>query len=851
MFLRYLLNERKNEGLAISVKLAMMLFRWTCFGESMRLCMILLLAVFVGPSLVAEDKVDLAVGFPATTLAYASASESWVEYSNEFSGAFEGFGQEFEMPSLGKIFRERLALEMTDEDADALASGIKRGAVGLLDIEVSGPKLQLVLEHKDLSALIAALNKCHKDNPDLVPEIEDYYGTDVYKLNVLFAANESSPDFNMFSFILGQLTNGVTIDEDFYLAALNNEYLIISTSKSAVKDGIDFLSYPEDAEDTLLGNRRYKEAIAEFGESDALLFVNVSSVISTIERVAGDKGSNPMLGALFGRNSGNDKVAEFLFSLLQYEQFKSYAASMDYNPDENTFIVNASLDFHNAPGWFEAIRVEPEDWNLLEFIPPNALQYSGSTVGELGDVYSKFREYFFARAKNADQAELTEGWESFEDMFFGSPEELNGFLSMFGAGAGYLMLDTSFSKSIFSIPDMVGIVGLKDVDGAEDYFYDKIMSTKLGKLIEDSGMENETASIDVYKGVEIHYEQNNVGYAFMSSGKKGVFLIGTLNGIHQVIDAKQTGKNLSNSAVFQEAKELTWPKVSAFQVQNIGSTIDYFGNVAKMTRSFGWNRRGRAARDDVEKGNDLLPFIADVFRSTTALGVTRSAENGVEIRVAVAGIPNKKNLKAMLTHFKKVALNNLIRDDLLMVRRGLRDSYSVTGKMDTLESMVEAGRIEKKESIDNYDLEDKRTYAIAKQAVDPDIRQAILLAHQKQPGLRGKFVAVLWNGDILTLTEEQLADAITRAESGQRVDDAEWYAEALEPLIDTFQEEPEEYEGWEEVKAPAAKVVIIDEDGDEDEKEVDLENATEETEEILDDIDALEAAEKEKNKEEE
>ncbi|MCF6228273.1 MAG: DUF3352 domain-containing protein, partial [Planctomycetes bacterium] len=597
------------------------------FGEAMRLCMILLFATVVTPSLWAEDKVDLAVGFPATTLAYASASESWVEYASEFSGAFEGFGQEFEIPSLGKVFRERLALEMTDKDADALASGIKRGAFGLLDVAVSGPKMQLVLEHKDLSALIKALNKGHEDNPDLIEEIEDYYGTNVYSLYVPLGLSNNrgfDPTNQLVTYL---------IDQQFYLAALENKYLLISTSKSAVKDGIDFLSFPEDAEDTLLGNKRYKEAITEFGDSDALLFVNISSVITTIERVTGDQGSNPMMDGIFGRNSGSDKIAEFLFSLMQYEQFKSFAASMDYNPDENTFVINASLDFHNAPGWFEAIRVEPENWNLLEFIPPNALQYAGSTVGEPGDVYTKFREYFFGRAKNADMKELTEGWESLEDMLFGSPEELNDFLDVFADGAGYLTLDTIFSTSFISIPDMVGIIGLKDVDAAEDYFYDKIMSTKLGKRIEESGMESETASIDVYKGVEIHYGQHNVGYAFMSSGKKGVFLVGTLNGIRQVIDAKQTGKNLSNSEVFQEAKKLTWPKVSAFQVQNIGSTIDYFEEISKMTRSFGLDRRRLAARDDVEKGNNFLPFIADVFRSTTVLSATRSAEDGVEIRV--------------------------------------------------------------------------------------------------------------------------------------------------------------------------------------------------------------------------
>ncbi|MDC1142513.1 hypothetical protein OAU50_05440 [Planctomycetota bacterium] len=808
----------------------------------------LLIVLLIAPFAVAQDKVDLAVGFPATTLAYSSTSEDWVEYAEEFGEAFEGFGQDFDVPSLGKIFRESLALTLTDEEADALVGGVLRGSFGLLDITVSGPKMQLALEHKDLSALIRALDKGHKDNPDLIEGIEDYYGTNIYSLYVPLGGSDSAGDFNPTDQIMNYL-----IDTQFYLAVLENKYLVLSTAKSSVKDAVDFLSFPEDAEDTLLSNKRYLEAIAEFKDPDALLFVNISSVITTMERVSGDQGSNPMLEMILGQFLRGEDTAEFLFSLVQYEQFKSFAAALDYHPEQNTFVANASLQFHNAPGWFEALRVEPSDWVFTDYIPSNALLAVSNTSGDYDKIYNRFRDYFFGRAKNAGQEELMKAWKEGETELVGGKDQLVEMLKRFGNGVAFVSIPSSKVERYGSgSSDGAAIFALKDFNEAETYFYNDLLHTKIGKNFQDQGMENEASPIKVYRGVEIHHNTRNDGFAFVPDGEQGVLLFGDVPAICAVIDAKQDQKNLKKMVAFSDAKALTWDKVSTNFYMNIGSTFTTSDRIIRSIKMGGMIGGARKVRDDTDIDDSPNAFLSDVFSKTAFVAAATSTETGVNLRFAMAGLPTKQRTKDMLKHFKMVSLNTDVRNDLLQIRRGLADDYCITGKLNNIGGLVESGRIEKSSATDNYDPENKRGYEVTGQVDEPDIRQAILLAHQTEPGLRGKYLAVLWNGDIVALTEEQLTDAKDRAAKGERLDDQDWYKEALAPLYETYEdwEEAEAKAGWGVARKAKTEVVIIDEDGNEEIKEVNEDNAAEETEKILDDLDEIEKAEEKAEEEE-
>jgi hypothetical protein len=811
----------------------------------------LLLVVTLAPFVSAQADVDLAVGFPATTLAYASASEEWVEYASEFGDAFKGFESEFKIPSLGQILRERFDLEMTDEEGEALLTGTKRGAIGLLDYGISGPKVQLVLEHKDLSALVRALDKGHKDNPDLIEEVDDYYGTNVYKLYLPFMQTGSNRDFNPVTMILNSLA-GQLLSQDFYLAAFENKYLVFSTSKSAVKDAIDFLSYPEDAEDTLLGNKRYKEAVVEFKDADALLFINVSSVITTIERIGGDKGSNPILRDLSRGMAGSDGMGEFIFNLVQYEQFKSFAAAVDYNPKDNTFVAKASLEFHNAPGWFEALRVEPSEWTLTDYLPDNALFALGSTTGDYDKLYKRFREYFLGRARNAGMDALIEGWEAGEAEVTGDADKLETLLKQFGKGASIVAIPPTEEARGWSsaAPKLAVLFALKNFEEAESYFYDELLDTSIGREMQEDGVESDAGIITIFEGVEIHHNQREIGFALVPDSEAGLFVSGELACIKAVIAAKTQKASLEQMDSYKQAQELTWTKVSTNLYLNMGGVIDLVAGFGRTFSRFGRNRNAGNVgfRDDTLKDNDFVPFIADVFRKTALVSATRSTETGMKLRFSAAGLPTQERVKDMLSHFKMVSYNTQVRNDLLELRRGLIDEYCTTEKIGSVNGLVESGRVKKDDVVDAYDEEGKREYAVAEQADEPDIRQAILLAHQKEPGLRGKYLAVLWNGHIVALTEEQLHDSIERARKGQRLDDENWYKEALKPLTETY----EEYEDWEQPsiglggrKIPKAKVVIIDEEGDEEEVEVDEEKAAEETEEILDALDKAEKKEEE------
>ncbi|MCB9932377.1 MAG: hypothetical protein H6841_03045, partial [Planctomycetes bacterium] len=199
----------------------------------------------------------------------------------------------------------------------------------------------------------------------------------------------------------------------------------------------------------------------------------------------------------------------------------------------------------------------------------------------------------------------------------------------------------------------------------------------------------------------------------------------------------------------------------------------------------------------------------------------RSSDNGVSVRLAVAGWPDRNKMRSMGLHYRDVGRNQQVRDDFVRVRDAARAHLAIKSKpASEVKQLIETGLLTREDwGIDPYgaDAEDgtARFYALATVPGDVDIRQAVLCAYQREPGLRGNHLAVLWNSHIVELTPEGLKKALELAAGGQPLPaDGPWYRETLKPLHTSGDPRGRRAtEPWED--DTKVDVIIIDDDGNE------------------------------------
>lgn len=802
-----------------------------------------LLLLLAAPLVAQEEEkpVDLAVAFPSTTMVYLRADTSDYFDALNPEEIFAGLEGEFDLPDLGNIARDRLELDLTDEEVTALAKGVNGTAAGLLEVAVSGPKFEVVFAHKDLSALARALKQAEKEGAMTVPGVEDYYGTPVYEiyLPLLPSAprDDFAPNVNPFSSMLNI--------QDLWVSVFQNKYLIIATSENAVKDAVDYISFPEDPIDTLLGNSRYKEAIGAFEDPQAVFFVNVQAVINTMERLSGDKGSSGLIQMILEELlRTDDEQVRFFFNLVQYEQFKSFAAGFWIDEKALTLRMDANLVFHNPPGWFEAIRIDPKPMPFTSFIPGDAMFASANCIDDASGLYERIKQFFFARANAAGRAELVEAWENLEKEIQDDNCTLKEALDQLGIGQAQVALPDGGGDDL-DRPVTATILGLKNRKQAEEFFFGKFIESKLGTGLR--GAEGEITPVTIVSGVEVHHDDDNeLAFAFMDAdGETGVLLLGELDAVRRIIHARTRKTSLDTMPAWHQAKGLMYETGSNFMYVNFGSLIQVMGD---LFSNFSWRWDGDGEdnfdRDDTEQDDNATPFLANFFRDTVIIGSGRSFESSMTYRLAAAGWPDRQQMRTMALHFRDVERNRQVRDDFVRVRDASRTHFAVKGKPAAqVKQLLDSGALGDVEwSIDPFGADDEtpRVYALAEVPDTVDIRQAVLCAYQTKPGVRGNHLAVLWNSHVVELTPEALKNALALAKEGKPLPrEGDWYRDALRPLYEMTdpRDSSMDPDPWVEEKVD---VVIIDDEGDEQELKLEEEDLMKDTEEILDQQNAKE-----------
>lgn len=753
----------------------------------------LVLFLLSAGSLAAQDKqVELPVAYPSTTIAYMEGDLG--RFTPILTELMRALGSEARVPDFGKEISERLDIEMTDAEVRKLVSGIQRASWGLLDIGIGRPrlKMQIVLRHEDPSLLAKALARAKETGAESIVDAQEYEGVSIYEVELPAREVEVDPE-----------GWGRTNPMDDFLAfdslfiAVQGKHVIASTGLNYVKDTLDFLSFPDDATDTLSGNKRYKDALAEFEKPDMLVFVNTTALINTIERVSGDKGNSP-LNDFFGG------LIRFSGELLEYKQLKSIAAGVWIDDKTNTLKADARVQFHNEPAWYSAIKLKPVPQPLAEFVPVDTV--SGTTYGieKPRELYTKVMELLRSRAKESGQQEVLRELDRFEEMASAQGVKVEEILDQLAHAQALLILPASgdASRGRYRGPSIVGLFRLRDVKEAETFLYEKLLRTKLGEELRKSDVD-----ITMIDDVEIHHphagrDRDPLAYAFV----KDVFIVGSLDGIKRVVEARKQGTTLDSMPAYKQARGMIWEKCGSTSYLNVGAYIELMSGNFRRYSDFE-DRRADVV-DATQEDANSAPYLARFFRGTVLVWGTQARENELAMRLSVAGFPSTEQFKEMAAHFRDVARNKQVRNDFVQILDGATTHFALKGKAAKSVDEIKAGGFlpKSKQFIDPFSDEgEQRAYAFAEVPENLDIRQAILLAHQQKPGLDGKHLAVLWNGHIVKLTPQELSRAADRAKKGQPLDR---YAR-IEPLVAARPR------GVKVPKVETMDVEVIDDDGTE------------------------------------
>jgi hypothetical protein len=743
----------------------------------------------------AQDKpIELSVGYPSTTIAYVEGDVGQVMKTMTDPGLLKGMGVKMEIPDLGKLVTEGLEIDLTDAEVRELLAGVERASWGLLDIGVGRPrlKMQIVLRHKSPALLAKALARAQEQGAETIISSQEYEGVKIYEVELparevqvdpeAWGATDPMQDFFAF--------------DTLFVAVHGNKHILAATGLNYIKDAIDFLSFPDDATDTLAGNKRFKDALVEFDKPDALGFINTTALINTIERVSGDKGNTP-LNEIFGG------WIRFTVELLEYKQLKSIAAGLWVDEKTNTLRMDARIQFHNEPALYSAIKLKPVPQPLTEFVPADTMFGQTYGIEKPRELYTRVMNLLRSRAKESGQQEVLKELDRFEETANGGGVKIEEILDQLAHAQALLVLPSEPGSTSRSMPfETVALFQLRDVKEAESFLYEKLLKTKFGEELRKADLD-----ITIIDDVEIHHppsgpKEDPIAFAFV----KDVFIFGNLKGIKRVVAARKSGQTLSAMPAYKQARGMIWNDCGSSAYLNVGAAIEVIGGGRRM---YMYERPQVQNVDATTEENDPTPYLAKFFSGTVLVWGTQARENELALRLCVAGWPGMDKLKVLAEHFRDVARNKQVRNDFIQILNGATTHFAIKGKAAKSDAEIRAnGYLPKNKSfIDPFSEEgEQRAYAFAEVPDTLDIRQAVLLVHQAKPGLDGKHLAVLWNGYIVKLTPQELKLALERAKKGLGIENFP----SLQPLIAARREEMPGEEG-----PSMMEVEVIDDDGTE------------------------------------
>lgn len=714
------------------------------------------------------------VAYPDTLLVYAEADTRDLplkKLSNIIDEVSEG---QTEIPDLGSIARDGLDLDLTDEEAKALATGTTHISAGLLDWTLKGPKLQIVVETGDTAPLLAALNKAAaNENHDYVLSKRDIEGVPVFEL--FLAALTDDDERSLMQVFFNPFTAFLT-QTDFWLGIHENK-VILTTSLAAMDDATFGLLFPDDPEETLKGSQNFNASVKPYLGADMVVYVNVRSVIRTVERVTGDQGT----GGVVENFGGDDpELGRFIGECVEYRELDRAAGGVWYDPDARTLRAKGSLNFTNAPGWYEAIRFDSAKDPYRDWAPVDAMFYVSTPLPSFGDKYRNVRKWFTDRAKAAGQDQLIEAWdEGIADMLDGDklPDQsvvsLEEYLNLHANGAAFVMMNSSTEPPLKGMdmerwrdsnPTTAGLIGLKDADEAKEIFFNYMHPEAVGRQYDEK--KEEELLMTTAHGIDVFHGSMNadgIAFAFVETADQSFLLIGEFEAVVRIINAKHSGKTLATNPMMKQAQALA---NDTNAIVAVTSMRGFWNMVGAQMEDFGsWDDEpSDASIDETDNDSIITQATGRLLGDMTMYQALHLHEKSIEIEYVMVDLPTDERIDQYVSAIQSVNHATKLAKSLKQIRRDTITHRALEDKMPTaLDSVTD--------DITLIVLPD-----------DCDLRAGIAVAYSKETVVNGEYLVTYLNGDVLFRTKSELDDDIARAKKGQPSGDARRVTPLVEKL---------------------------------------------------------------------
>jgi len=655
-------------------------------------------------------------------------------------------------------------LPMQPKDLEMLVRGIRRVAGGLIDFTLGGVTFTFVIDHEDPKVLIDLLETAADSKAIVFEPVKDVREYDVWELKVPQGWFEAySMIFNPRAFFRMQGGELDSYTESIYVSVWEGRYVVMSSRKNDLLDALEYYDLADDTEETLAGNRAFKDCRKQTADDDAFLFWNLGSTMTKLERIA---TANPGF---------RDASAE-IYSVLEVKQFRSLVLSMRYDDATGSATAAMRLSFHNRPSWIEVLPFEPKPTALASFCPRRPAAFTSVSIDSPSAMWTRvkklMKDKFEAVGQPEKSKELEEGLKKLAEEQGIDVDEV---LKLLGSDHAILSINPYTADGASRRgPGAAFVIQITDQAKVEALITEQI--SKAPELREFFHVK-ERAFVDTPNRGKIGYRvfSSDTTDSFAWLVLDGHLVLGNQDAVREVITARVTGANLESDPEWK-AFEAKLPPTG---LMTSYSDFKYLGDHAESV--FPEDVDASVAYDDW--GNEISGEADPVDPSEVSLSAKVFRRHLPHIRTG-GRIVLEGNSVAMIQHFSGLPTASVLTDMVVTMARhsAWQQSQKHLSSVlvpDVLSWVMRNGELPK----DRIDFAAKggrddtfRDPMLAGPAVRKpgeehayvwlgahegrNLLPALPLAHTRVPSETGKYLLAMTDGSVHRVTKEQLDAAI-------------------------------------------------------------------------------------------
>lgn len=734
---------------------------------------VMFVLVAMGAVPLRAGSVPMEQGYPLDSVLYVEVDfsggvRSLLDFPRFASAGAMGVSYEDMVESLRPLLqvKDEETMPLSSVDAEALFQGFTRVSMGLIDITLGGPTWTSVIEHKNPRVFMDILEALSDSKSLILEEQKDIKDFEVWTVKAPEQWLGSLQYLiNPRRFFWGMRNDIDSYTAPIYFSIWNNEYIVLSSRKNDLLDALEYYDFAEETEETLAGNRAFRDFRRDTKGQDIALFWNLSSTITKAERIA-------------TANEAFDEYSAQIYSIVELKQFRSFTAALKYNDVSGSVTSSFRLTFFNRPSWVEVLPFTPKPTALASFCPRKPASFTSMSVDSPTEVWKRIdklvKDKCEAIGRAEDYQEMQAGLKRFAEEQGFSLDELLGHL---GSEHALLTIAPFLEDGVKRRgAGAAMVVQVADGAKAEEFIEEKLLKSEGAR---EYFHVKERAFVDTAA-------RGRIGYRVFSSDTPDSFawlildghlVAGNQDAVRAVITARVSGVNLANDPDWGAFE----PKLPAAGLMTSYSDFSYLGEHA----------------DAMFKGSDSMSFDPDFeYSKVEAEAPSDPSEQSLASKVFSRHLPNIRygsrivldgNTVDLIQHIEGVPTAGEFAAMIVTMTRHAAWEASQKHLAGVLVPEVSAwimrngGLPESPESFvagggDGTVFRDPMLAGPAVRTPGPEhcfvwlgkhegreLLPALPLVHSRQASEKGKYLLAMSDGSVHRVTKEQLDSAVAAA----------------------------------------------------------------------------------------